>query len=118
MSNDGAASPGSAAAGEYVYADVGELDEIISGWETQGDDVRVDADLLTEAFHSLGPGAADVVTARYFAALGDTFDVFYQHTSEMSAYIAHHAAKLRASRQLMALAEDGNAAMFSREGDA
>ena len=118
MSNDGATSPGSAGADKYVFADLGALDEIISGWQTQGDDVGIDADLLTEAFFSLGPGIGDEVTAQYFAALGDTFDTFYQHTSEMSAYIAHHAAKLRASRQLMETAEDRNADMFRQEGDA
>lgn len=117
MSNDGATSPGSAGAGKYVYADLGELDEIIGGWETQGDDVRIDVNLLTEASYSLGPGSYDEVTAQYFAALGDTFDEFHQHTSEMNAYIAHHAAKLLASRQLMALTEDNNAATFPREGD-
>lgn len=118
MPNDGATTPGSAGSGEYVYADLGELDEIISGWETQGDDVRIDENLLTDAYFSLTPGTADVVTTHYFAALGDTFDVFYQHTSEMSAYIAHHAAKLQASRQLIALTEDGIAATYSVDGDA
>lgn len=118
MSTEGATSPRSAGAGKYVYADLGELDEIISGWQTQGNDVRIDADLLIDAFYSLGPGSCDVVTAQYSAALGDTFDAFYQHTYEMSAYIAHHAAKLIAARQLMAIAEDNNAAMYPREGDA
>lgn len=100
----------------HVYAEFGELDEVIGGWRTQGDDIRTDATLLSDAYYGLQMPSSDVVTSEYFAALSSIFGEFYRHNNEMAEYAAGHVDALAASRQEMAEVEDVNTANLSREG--
>lgn len=114
MSNQG---DGTHNANGHVYADFGELDELIGGWQTQGDDIRTDGTLLSDAYYGLQSPSSDVITAGYFAALSSTFGEFYRHNNEMAVYAAGYVEALASSRQQMAEAEDANIANLSREGD-
>lgn len=103
--------------GDYVQADLGALDEVIGGWQTQGDDIRADGTLLSDAYYGLQPPCNDVITAEYFATLSSTFGEFYRHNDAMVTYTAGYVERLVASRQQMAVAEAENAVNIARGGD-
>jgi hypothetical protein len=93
--------------GQFMFADVAELDSVIKQWEDERDGIKADRQTISDAYYSINEPASDVMSRAQASASRDSLANMYQHSDAMLRYAENYIAKLKASRQQMAVQEEG-----------
>lgn len=105
---------GGGAGGEYVFADLAELDEIIKQWEAQRDAIRADGDQIRQAIGFVMPPADDEMSVRQADATTDSLNRLLEHNTAMFDYAQAYVEKLKAARGHTAATDSDNASTLTR----
>jgi hypothetical protein len=103
------ASGGGGAGGQYVFADVDEIDGIITDLETELEDVQGDERYFQQAIDLATPPAEDMMSAGQVDAYRASLQEGWQHNKAVAAYAENQLAKLRAARQAYVDVDSGAA---------
>lgn len=98
--------------GQFMFADVHELDSVIKQWEDERDQIKADCQTISDAYHSIAEPAKDVMSRANTKASKDSLANMWQHSNAMFEYAENYIAKLKASRQQMVVMEEGAHANF------
>ncbi|GAB3439847.1 hypothetical protein [Actinophytocola sediminis] len=109
-------SGGGGADGKYVFADLDELDAIITEWIKIRDGIRVDGDKLTQAQQLIVPPAKDLMSQLQAAATIESLTKAIEHNAAMADYTDNYIQKLQAAHAQYA-ADDEQAAERMRSVD-
>src|SRR5262245_40873459 len=90
-----------------MFADVHELDGVIKQWEDERDGIKADRQTISDAYYSITDPAGDVMSRAQASASKDSLANMWQHSDAMLQYAENYIAKLKASRQQMAVQEEG-----------
>lgn len=110
-------SGGGGAGGQFVFADLGELDGIIADIETVRDDIRNDGDKLRQARQLIEPPGEDIMSRFQAKAVIDCLDKAIEHNGVMVAYADAEIAKMREARDTYANVDDDNATRLRDLGE-
>ena len=105
--------PGGDTSGQYMFASLAELDNVIANWHAEGDNIEADGQSLNVGKAGAGLGLYDVITSEYMSTLDGVFAAFVQHNGKMYEYNAGYAEKLTQCRQAMSGTEQSNSGKFS-----
>lgn len=103
-------SGGGGADGDYVFADLAELDAIITEWTAIRDTIQLDGTELAQARQMISPPAADLMSTGQATALVDSLDKAQTHNDAMFAYADAYVEKLTAARERYAAGEESTVA--------
>ncbi|WP_378057028.1 hypothetical protein [Actinophytocola glycyrrhizae] len=101
-------SGGGGVGGQYMFASLEELDTVIAKWEDERDGILEDRQQIYDAYHVIRDPAADAMSRYQADASRDSIANMFQHNSAMLRYAENYIEKLKASREQMAIMEDGN----------
>lgn len=91
-------SVGDGAGGQYVFANLDQINEIIFEAETLLTDIRDDGASLLRAQQRVEPPAEDIMSAMEANATVRSLDQAITHNQAMASYVDAQLAKLRACR--------------------
>ena len=100
--------PGGDKSGQYMFANLEELDGIIAKWHAEGDNIQADGNSLPPGPAGAGLHLFDEVTSEYMATLGGAFEALVLHNGKMYEYNTGYAEKLAECRKAMARTEISN----------
>ncbi|MGB3444935.1 MAG: hypothetical protein WBA97_39870 [Actinophytocola sp.] len=103
-------SGGGGADGDYVFADLAELDSIITEWTALRDTIQVDGRKLAQAQQAVYSPADDDMSRGQAKALVESLDKARTHNDAMLAYADAYVEKLTAARERYAADEETNVA--------
>lgn len=103
-------SGGGGAGGRFVFANVAELDGIITDLEKLRDDIRTDGDKLVQAQGLIEPPGEDIMSRMEAKATVRSLDEAIKHNKVMRNYAKAEITKLRAARNAYANTDDEGAA--------
>ncbi|WP_130342051.1 hypothetical protein [Herbihabitans rhizosphaerae] len=103
-------SGGGSGAGEFVFADLAELDGVITEWMTLRDEIRHDQYLFTQAVGFMVAPAQDDPSGEQAGAAKVSVEKARDHNKAMLDYADDYITRLTASRQAMAATEERNTA--------
>lgn len=101
-------SGGGGTGGQFMFASLEELDGVIAKWEEERDGILADREQIFEAYDCIAEPAADSMSQYQAQASRDSIANMFQHNDAMLRYAENYIAKLNASREQMAVMEDGN----------
>lgn len=110
-------SGGGGAGGQFVFADLGELDGIIAELETIRDDIRKDGDKLWRAQQLIEPPAEDIMSRVQAKAVVDCLEKAIDHNKKMRDYADAEITKMRAARNTYASTDEASAARLRNLGN-
>jgi hypothetical protein len=93
--------------GQFMFASIEELDDVIKKWETERDGISEDRNAIAEAYYTVREPASDLMSRAQAAASRDSLANMWQHSDAMLTYANNYIAKLKASRDQMQVMEDG-----------
>lgn len=93
--------------GQFMFADVHELDAVIKQWEDERDGIKEDRQTIADAYYSINDPAGDIMSKAQAAASKDSLANMWQHSNAMLEYAENYIEKLKASRQQMSVQEEG-----------
>jgi hypothetical protein len=111
-------SGGGGADGDYVFADLAELDSIITEWTAIRDTVQLDGEKLVQAQQATYSPADDDMSMGQAKALVASLDKAQAHNDAMFAYAEAYVAKLTAAREQYVAGEESNVARMRRVDEA
>lgn len=100
-------SGGGGTGGQFMFADLEELDAVIARWEDEREGILADRANIRDTFHANAAPAGDVMSNVQFSASQASLANMYQHNNAMLRYAENYIAKLRASREQMATMDEG-----------
>ena len=100
-------SGGGGTGGQFMFANLDELDAVITRWEDEREGILADRDVIRDTFHANAAPAGDVMSNVQFTASQASLANMYQHNDAMLRYAENYIAKLRASRKQMATMDEG-----------
>lgn len=100
-------SGGGGTGGQFMFANLEELDGVISRWEEARDGLLDDREKIYNAYDHLEAPAADDMSTAATTASRDSVANMFQHNVAMLRYAENYIEKLKASREQMAVMEDG-----------
>jgi hypothetical protein len=123
MSDDGGSAPlgpagygitgsggGGGTGGQYVFADLAELDGTIAEFETLRDDIRGDGAKLLRAQQLIEPPGEDIMSRIEAKTTVHSLEKAIEHNTVMAAYADAEIAKMRAAQAAYANADVEGAA--------
>lgn len=103
-------SGGSGKGGDYVFADLAELDGIIAEWISIRDGVFSDRDKLEQGRRMITPPAKDLMSQMQPSAVRESLGKAIRHNQAMWTYADGYVKRLQAAREQYVAAEEENAA--------
>lgn len=100
-------SGGGGTGGQFMFASLEELDAIIVKWEEQRDGILADRDAIYDAYDGIAEPAGDSMSQFQANASRDSLSNMFHHNNAMLRYADNYIAKLYASREQIAVMEDG-----------
>lgn len=100
-------SGGGGTGGQFMFANLEELDAVINRWQEARDGLLDDREKIYNAYEHLESPAADDMSAAATSASRDSVANMFQHNNAMLRYAENYIEKLMASREQMAVMEDG-----------
>ena len=80
--------------GNFVFADLDELNGFIHKWIDQSQSIRMDGSTFQAAAGGIEPPVGDVLTTEYFGLLRQAFLEFTQHNHMMFEYSGEYVDKV------------------------
>lgn len=93
--------------GQFMFASIEDLDDVIKKWETERDGISDDRNAISEAYYSIREPASDLMSRAQAAASRDSLANMWQHSDAMLTYANNYITKLKASRDQMQIMDDG-----------
>lgn len=103
-------SGGGGAGGQFVFANLGELNGIITELETLRDGIRSDGTKLDRARQLIEPPGEDIMSRMEAKATVHSLEKAIEHNTVMATYADTEIAKMRAARAAYANTDDAGAA--------
>ena len=100
-------SGGGGTGGQFMFASLEELDAVITRWETERDGILEDRRAISAAYERIEAPAADDMSNEATAASRDSLANMFQHNNAMLRYAENYIEKLLASREQMAVMDEG-----------
>jgi hypothetical protein len=100
-------SGGGGTGGQFMFANLDELDRVIARWEEERDGILADREAIREAYDTIAPPAGDMMSNVQVGASQASLANMYQHNNAMLRYAENYIAKLRSSREQMAVMDEG-----------
>jgi hypothetical protein len=100
-------SGGGGTGGQFMFASLEQLDTVIARWEEERDGILADRREIYDAYNSITEPAGDNMSAYQANASRDSLANMFHHNSAMLRYAENYIAKLYASREQIAVMEDG-----------
>lgn len=110
-------SGGGGSGGNYVFANLAELDAIITEWTEVRDAIHFDGLRLRQAKNFIRRPADDTMSRSQSDALSRSLDKALAHNTAMRAYASSYIEKLTAAKKQYLSDDDANAARM-RDADA
>jgi hypothetical protein len=107
---------GGGGGGQFVFADLAELDSITTQWVAERERIRQDHETVLEAIRRCNPPAGDMMSHYQANRLQESLAVARDHNQAMLDYADGYVQKLEASRTAMASSEHNNAARLRTTG--
>ena len=101
-------SGGGGTGGQFMFASIEELDGVITQWENEREGILADLKQIYEAYDVIKEPAGDAMSKYQADASRDSIANMYHHNNAMLNYADNYIAKLKASREQMAVMEEGN----------
>ena len=101
---------GGGGGGQFVFADLAELDSVTAQWTAERDRIKEDNNRLAQAINLCNPPAEDTMSHYQADALKTSLTAARDHNQAMLDYAVGYIEKLAASRAAMAGTEHDNAA--------
>jgi hypothetical protein len=98
---------GGGTGGQFMFANLDELDGIIAKWKEERDGIIADRDAISDAYHMIKPPAGDTMSVGQTEASQNSLASMWQHSEAMLKYANDYIAKLYAARVQMATQDDG-----------
>ena len=98
---------GGGTGGQFMFANLDDLNTVITRWETERDGIQADCDAIADAYWAIKEPAADPLSGEQAQASRDSLANMWSHSTAMLNYANNYIEKLKASRQQIALMEDG-----------
>jgi hypothetical protein len=99
---------GGGTGGQFMFASLEDLDTIIKRWETERDGILADRNAISEAYYSVKNPAADPLSKEQADASRDSLANMWNHSQAMLQYAENYILKLKASREQMAVMDEGH----------
>jgi len=96
--------------GNYVFADLAELDGIIAEWVNIRDGVESDRHKLEQAQQMIKPPAKDLMSQLQPGAVRESLGKAIKHNKAMWTYADGYVQRLQAAREQYVAAEEENVA--------
>lgn len=110
-------SGGGGAGGQYVFASLEELDDIIAEWDALRDRIRGRGDKLAQAIAMIEPPAEDIMSRLQANTAVRSLQKAEEHRKAMEAYARNYVEKLHAARAQYATTDADNAARLHNVGE-
>jgi hypothetical protein len=110
-------SGGGGAGGQYVFASLEDLDEIIADWEALRDRIQVRGRKLRQAIGLIESPAEDIMSRLQANTAVRSLEKAEEHRLAMENYAAGYVEKLRAARAQYAETDADNAAHLRNAGE-
>jgi hypothetical protein len=88
--------------GKFVFADLAELDSVISMWEKQALDIEDDRQHIQSALNQIQDPAGDIMSRVQAQTSRGSLDAMLEHNRQMAKYTTDYINRLRQSREEMA----------------
>lgn len=111
------ATGGSGTGGQYVFADLTELDAIITTLQTEIEGVRDDARYFRDAIRQATAPAGDLMSQRQVNAYRAALEKGGEHNKAVLTYLENQLAKLQAAHQSYAETEAASVKRFHGTGE-
>lgn len=108
---------GGAAGGQFMFADLAELDSVLIQWKAERDRILNDTRVVKEAIALCNPPAKDVMSVYQAGALKRSLTAARDHHQAMLDYADAYVQKLEASKNAMADTEQENADRMRMNGE-
>jgi hypothetical protein len=93
---------GGGTGGQFMFANVAELDSVISQWKDQREAIYADGVKIRQAMDVIVAPAGDAMSGGMANSATTSLDVLFRHNQEMRKYADAYIQKLEASRMSMA----------------
>jgi hypothetical protein len=110
-------SGGGGAGGQYVFANLDEMDGIIAEAKVLCEEIQEDGEKLRRAQALIEPPGDDVMSRIEAQTTVNSLEKAIEHNEAMFAYTGAQLAKLRAARDAYANTEDESAARLRGVGE-
>lgn len=105
-------SGGGGAGGQFMFADVAELDAVVTQWNTQRDEIQADQDKIIAAYHDIAEPAGDEMSQGQADASRKSLLNMWKHNFQMLQYADNYIQKLGLARgDMVAQDEDAETVM-------
>jgi hypothetical protein len=98
---------GGGTGGQFMFANLDDLNGVITRWEQERDSIQADCDAIADAYWAIKEPAADPLSGEQAQASRDSLANMWTHSTAMLNYADNYIEKLKASRQQIAVMEDG-----------
>jgi len=98
---------GGGTGGQFMFANIEELDSVITKWEGERDGIAADKETIAGSYYLIAEPASDSMSAAQATASRNSLAIMWEHSDQMLKYAENYIAKLKASREGMATMETG-----------
>lgn len=99
-------SGGGGAGGQFMFANVDELDVVITKWNSQRDEIQEDQERIIAAYHEIAEPAADEMSRGQANAARSSLISMWEHNFQMLQYTDNYIEKLTLARSDMATMDE------------
>jgi len=105
-------SGGGGAGGEFMFANIEDLDAVITKWHTQRGEVQEDQDRIVAAYREIAEPAGDEMSRGQANAARNSLVSMWEHNSQMLQYTDSYIEKLNLARgDMVTMDQDAETAM-------
>lgn len=105
-------SGGGGAGGQFTFANIEELDAVITKWNTQRDEISEDQDRIVSAYREIAEPAGDEMSRGQADAARSSLVSMWEHNSQMLEYTDSYIEKLNFARGDMATNDEDAATVL------
>jgi hypothetical protein len=98
---------GGGTGGQFMFASLDDLNDVIKKWEDERDGIRADRDVIADAYYAVKEPAGDTMSRGQASASRDSLANMWNHSNAMLNYANNYIEKLKASREQISTMEDG-----------
>lgn len=98
---------GGGTGGQFMFANIEELDGVITKWKGERDGILADKETIAQAYGMIAEPAGDTMSAVQATASRNSLAIMWEHSDQMLKYAENYILKLQASRDGMATTETG-----------
>ena len=91
-------SGGGGAGGEFLFADLAELDAVIGQWNSQRDEIQADQERIIGAYHDIAEPAGDEMSVGQAEASRESLLNMWKHNFQMLQYTDNYIKNLQGAR--------------------